>query len=240
MGLKSHTLINLFLQGKRNIKVRHVDLLSKGLHLTSQESLYLKALIQYTNSDSIEERELNSILLTELNPGKEFTTKEIEEYRVMSDWSYSALLSTMDLSTFDGTLSGLSEKLGHRLSSSEIDSKVLRLKNLGLVTEGKGRITPTYKKTTTKNDVRDDGARELHKQAADLAKDAIDEIPLEQREFQSYAVTLDSRNLKKFKTLIRKFISQVSVESERGNTDEVYQFNIQFFQLTKSPSQIEE
>lgn len=236
MGLKSHTLVNLFLQGKRDIKLRHVDILSKGLKLSSQEALYLKALIQFQNSKTLEEKDLNALWISSLNPGTNFSSKEIDEYRIISDWSYSAILSILDIPDCNGTVGDLYERLQGKVPRSEIEAKILRLKSLGLVKVEKGVLRPTYKKTFTRDDVSNAGVKEYHKQTLSLAQEAIDEVPLDLREFQSYAVSLDSKNIKKLKQLIRQFIGQIDTESQKGIADQVYQLNIQFFQLTQSPS----
>jgi uncharacterized protein (TIGR02147 family) len=234
MGLKSHSLLTQMLQGKKKIKLRHVDILNSGINLNSQEKLFFQHLIQYSNADSIEEKELVSNYLSEINPGGDFTTKDVDDYRLISDWSYASILSVLDLSDFDGSIEDIHNRLKSKLTLADIKSKINRLKALGLVS-GEDKLKATYKKTTTKDDVANEGVKEYHKQVAQLGIEAVDEVDLINREFQSYAVSLNSKNIHKFKSLIRNFIASVDVESNNGPTDQVYQLNVQFFQLTESP-----
>ena len=87
---------------------------------------------------------------------------------------------------------------------------------------------------TTKDDVKNEGAKEYHRQVLDLAKDAIDEQSLNEYEFQSFTMAIPKEKISLAKEMIRKFRSKLS-KAVSSNGDNVYQTSIQFFQLTKSP-----
>src|SRR5690349_20163238 len=58
MGLPSHSLLVMILQGKRPLKMRHCEFLNKGLEITPQEQLYFQALIQKESAKSLKEKDL--------------------------------------------------------------------------------------------------------------------------------------------------------------------------------------
>lgn len=234
----SHALIVMLLNGKRSLTLKQSPALAKGMNLSSPEKLYLQALIQFENADSDEEKELCRLWLSEVNPGKKFEVRELDEYLVISHWVHMAILAMTDLKEFRGTPEEISRKLGNRVSIHEIRSALERLKDLGLVEERDGRLTCTCQRVTTRDDIANKGAREYHKQVAALVPDAIDTQDVEEREFQSFALSVPRSKIKLAKEMIRKFRTQLEEAMSQEPGDDVYQANIQFFRLTESPSEM--
>ena len=185
MGLKSHTLLTFFLAGKREINLKHVDIISKGLRLSSQEIHYLKSLIQYQKAKTIEEKELLETYLNEIRPAGNFNSKEIGNYRVISDWSYAAILSVTGLDNFDGSIEDIHRRLKTKLQLVDLRAKVERLLSLNLLHYVDNNLTPTHNKTYTKDDLHNDGVKEYHKQTSTLAINAVDELNLEKQTLKS-------------------------------------------------------
>ena len=237
MGV-SHALIVMLLQGKRSLTLKQVPFLAKGMGLSSPEKLYLQALIQFENADSDEERELCELWLSEVNPGTDYKIREVDEYLVIAHWVHMAILAMTNLASFSGVPEEIYLRLGKKVSLFEIRAAVERLKALNILEEKDGRLHCTYHRITTRDDVANRGAREYHKQIAALIPEAIETQPVEQREFQSFAVSVPRSKIPLAKELIRKFRTQFyeAMTSEPG--DEVYQTSIQFFRLTESPSEI--
>ena len=67
----SHAQLIMLLRGKRPFRQRHIRFLKNGIKLSSQEMLYLQALIQFESSTSVEEKELGSIPSSPARPQDE-------------------------------------------------------------------------------------------------------------------------------------------------------------------------
>lgn len=237
MGLKSHSLLVMILQGKRKLRVQHVDFLAKGLGLTTVEEGFLKTLIQYDNAQTMEEKQLLSTFLNEMHPGENFEQKEIAEFKVVSNWVYMAIMAMTDLKDFRGTEEEIAERLKGRVSLTQVRAAIVRLMDLKLLEwNDQGNLEPTCNRLRTKDDVRDEGARQYIKQVSELAIKAVDEQELEDREFQSFTMAVSREKIPLAKEMIRRFRAQLS-KAVSGNGDYVYQTNIQFFQLTQSLEQ---
>lgn len=238
MDLKSHSILNFLMTGRRGMRLSHVDFLSKGMKLDQDESSYLKALIQFEQAKTADEKELIALLLKELNPREITDFKVIENLKAVSDWSYATILSICDLSNFDGEMETIFKSLGGKLSISEVREKVLRLKKIGLLNEDEaGRLYPVHKKTSVPNDIKSEGVRLYHKSVLEMSKSALDEVELAEREFQSFAISMDKMKTPKVKKMIRNFLAKLEEETQSDYTDNVYQFNIQFFRLTQDSLQ---
>jgi uncharacterized protein (TIGR02147 family) len=77
--------------------------------------------------------------------------------------------------------------------------------------------------------------RQYHKQVMNLALEAVEAQSVEAREYQSFAIALPKGKLPLAKDMIRKFRAQFVKAMQSEVCDEVYQFNLQLFQLTESP-----
>lgn len=239
MGLTSHTLLTLLLQGKRPLRIKHTQFLSKGLELNSQENLYFQALIQMEGATTPEEKDLCRIWLSDLHPGGNFSTRELDEFSVIADWVHMTILSMTRLKSFKGTPEEIRKKLGNKVSIHEVRAAVNRLSGLGLVEIKDGVLLSTFSRVVTKDDIANKGAREYHRQVITLAQEAIESQSVDEREFQSFGLAIPKDKLALAKKMIRKFRTQFAeaVGAEVGEADEVYQMNMQFFRLTESPAE---
>ncbi|MGK5089377.1 TIGR02147 family protein [Bdellovibrionota bacterium FG-2] len=236
MELKSHTLLVMLLQGTRPLRVKHAAFLAKGLRLSSQEKLYLQALIQFEGAEDPEEKSLYELWLSDLNPGKEFRTKEVDEFMVISHWAHMAILAMTQLRDFESSAQWIHSRFKTKVEISEINAALTRLLSLGLLVKNKdGKLEATFNRVTTRDDVASAGARKYHQEVLKLAGEAIEKSPITQRESQSFALSVSRDKIPLAKEMIRKFRAQFAqaIGSDAGN--EVYQMTVQFFQLTESP-----
>ena len=74
-----------------------------------------------------------------------------------------------------------------------------------------------------------------HEEELELAKIALQKIAVEQRDFSSLSVVLNSKNLKRAKELVRKFRNEFiqSIENEDSEGEDVYTLCLQLFPLTR-------
>jgi uncharacterized protein (TIGR02147 family) len=236
MGMKSHALLLLLLQGKRPLRVKHAAVLAKGFGLSSQERLYLQALIQFDSSEELEEKQLCQLWLADLNPGEPLKIRELEEYELVSNWLHMAILALSETRAFRASAEEIAKRFGKRTTIAEVRAAIERLKNMNLITvDDDGGFKPTYNRITTADDVANAGARKYHRSVMTFAEAALDESPLERREFQSFSIAVPDEKIALAKEMIRKFRSQFAKAMGDEAGDQVFQMNIQFFQLTESP-----
>lgn len=232
----SHTLLVMLLQGKRGLRVKHAGPIARGLNLSSQERLFLQALIQFDCATDAEEKHLCSLWLADLHPERQFQTRQIEEFLVISHWLHMAIFAMTDLKDLEGTAESLQKRLHTKVDANQVQAALERMINLGLIEKTpSGQLRSTCQNLTTPDDIANEGARKYHKGVMELAADALDKLPLDKREFQSFALAVEKKKIPVAKEMIRKFRNQFvkAMASEAG--DEVYQMNLQFFQLTESP-----
>jgi uncharacterized protein (TIGR02147 family) len=240
MGLNGHSLLAMILQGKRSIKVKHADFFSKWFEFNSNEERYFKTLIQFYNSKTVEEKKFVFEVLSELNPNNNFDAIEVNQYEVIANWIHMAIMAMTQLKDFKGTEEEVFSLLGGKATLYEIRAAITRLLNLTLLawTED-GKLKATHNYVSTSNDIKNKAAREYHKQVMDLAKEALEEVPLDRREFQSFVMAVDNDKVDMAKQMIRDFRVKLH-KAVSGNGDNIYQTNVQFFQLTENSGENQE
>lgn len=240
MGLSTHSLLVMILQGKRPIRVQHTSFLGKGLGFNTNEQMYFQTLVQYENAKNIEEKNLISNFLSDLHPNGDFTCRELDEFEVIANWIHMTILAITQLKNFNGTEKEVYSLLGGKVTLNEIRAAMTRLINLDLLAwTDDGLLKPTCNYVTTKDDISNRGAREYHRQVMGLAKDALEEVPLTNREFQSFTMAVAEDKVPLAKKMIRQFRNKLH-KTVSGEGDNVYQTNIQFFQLTGCPGKHQE
>ncbi len=240
--MSGHTLLILILQGKRSLTLKQVPYLAKGLQLSTPERLYFQALIQLENTKSDEEKDLMKSWLQDLNPGVEYKVKEVDEFLIVSHWIHMAILAFAFSGQGLRSVEQIICRFESKLSRLEIYSAFERLKDLGFLTwsEKEQSFLATFQRLTTRDDVQNKGAREYHKQVAQLAIKAVETQNPIDREFQSFAINVPVDKIPVLKEMMRRFRSQVEEElrdqsSPTPSGDELYQMNLQFFRLTDEP-----
>ncbi len=242
MGYPSHTLLAMVLQGKRNLTLKQVPYLAKGLDLSTPDKLFFQGLIQIENAKTPEEKEWCELWLSELRPSsvEKNHVREIDEYTTIANWIHPAILALSDTRESFRDSEEAAEKLDSRLPKTEVRAAIDRLLSLELIKKDhSGRYRATCKRMTSKDDVANKGVREYHKQSAALVQDRIDSQNVLEREFQSMAIAVPTSRIPLAKEMIRKFRTQFSESMTTENANEVYQFNMHFFRLTENPSKIE-
>ncbi len=234
MGV-SHTLLALFLQGKRDIKLKHVEYLTRGVKLTTAEKLYFQALIEFNTAQTEAQKTLLQTWLSELHPGGNKRSIEFSSFRVISDWIHFAIMAICSHPVSKPNLDQIENHFKTKVDSRSIKNALNRLIELQLLKkESDGTYHTLLDGLSSLNDKTDAGVREYHRQVSDLAKTALEEQDVLEREFQGIALLVPHNKRDLAKQLIRRFRDQFikSMEIETNQPAEAYQLNLQFFRLS--------
>lgn len=189
-------------------------------------------------SAKLRERILSRLDLDEsslIGPSKAVPSKLLQlshdQYSVISDWYYFALLSLMETESYKPNVSWISKRL--KISPNEVKLVFQRLKRLGMI---EGKSIQTYR-ATGKSFSSTDGAfsiplRRAHKKNLELAAESIHNVPLELRDLCAMTLCLDPKDLPEAVRRIRAFRAELTQFLESRSKQEVYKLCIQLFPLT--------
>lgn len=233
MGMKSHTALVHFLQGKRQIRPQHAEGIAEGLRLNPEQKNYFEALVHWDCAESETEKQVYKSKLDQLHPAKDSAVLELERFKLVADWAHMAILEMTTLDGFRSDANWISQRLGSKISAEKVSEAITRLLNLKLLQWQDGSLVKTNERLTTPKDRASESIREHHKQVINQALLAIDTQTVEERFVTSCAMSIDKNRLPEAKELIRKFRSDLSKLLEKNPGDETYQLSVQLFRLTE-------
>jgi uncharacterized protein (TIGR02147 family) len=126
------------------------------------------------------------------------------------------------------------------VSSEEAKSSVELLLELGLAerddVDGKLHLSEAH--LTAGTDVPSEVIRGFHRQAIELAKDALENIPASERDISAVTASVDEESLGALRDLARELRQKVQALSNgTRDPDRVFQLNIQLFPVGIQQSQ---
>ena len=119
------------------------------------------------------------------------------------------------------------------ISITEVITAIDRLKRVGLLVENTDRTLKKVEKDYLFENVPSAAIRKHHHQTLDLAHTALDNPSLQEREFFTISMPMNSKNMNKAKQAIREFSEKLMTEMQEDEPESVYKLAVQFFRLDK-------
>ena len=137
----------------------------------------------------------------------------------------------MRSSDFRSAPTWIAGRLGLKVAT--VQAALDRLKRLGVVRQDRsGWLSTAKPRFRTSDDITNSSIQRAHHQYLDKAREALDKLPVTQRDFTSLMLTLAPEQLPRAKEMIRKFQDDFMAELEPSPRPEVFQLCIQLFPLT--------
>jgi transcriptional regulator with XRE-family HTH domain len=207
----SHTYLSLVIRGKKNISAK------RALH-------YIQILGGNTE-------DAQSLAIQ--NPS-EFEILQLDRFRTLSQWYHIAILDLTQLRGFRSDPNWIAEKLGITLTQTK--SALERLERLGLLTNENGRLKKTHSSLAIPTTYSDGAIRSFHEQMIGKALEALQSPSREdfkKRDITGVTIPVNPARLEAARTKIMKFRRSLMKFLSSGECTELYQLNVQLFNLTK-------
>jgi uncharacterized protein (TIGR02147 family) len=170
------------------------------------------------------------------NKKRDFKDLTIDQYEVLSNWQYLALLNLLELPEGDHSAEALAIRLG--LPTKKIQEYLERLLKLEMI-EGEGeRYKRTFVRYQTSEDISNSAIKKYHRETLALSEVALREIEPELRDFSSIVIKMNLKNIKKIKKLIREFQDEVSELVENDSPEDICHLNVHLYPVTKNNKKI--
>lgn len=191
-------------------------------------------IVERLNLSPIERQKLNKIERSKKaleNEQRKYLQLEMDQYHMISDWYYFAILSLAETESFKDDPRWIAERLNIRISESKMAlERLVRLNLLNLNVDGK--LVPTGQSFKTTSDIAHATLRKSHSDNLDLAKLSLERDSVEDRDISSMTMAIDPELLPEAKNLIREFRRKLTQFLESDRKQEVYKLNIQLFPLS--------
>lgn len=235
-GFASPVFIKLVIAGKANLSNNSIEKLCVAMDLPLTDCEYFKNLVLFNQAKTAEKKHQFLEKLRDLNHHYSAEVLETDKYDFYSKWYYSVLREIVPNSDVYDDCAALGALLIPALKKRETKKAVKLLEQLQLLQkQADGSYKQARKLISTGSEVESLAVRDLHIQMADLAQEAIKNIPKKERDVSGLTMGV-SRNtydkvIKELKNF-RERIIRIIAEDEEA-VDQVYRLNLQFFPLSK-------
>lgn len=156
-----------------------------------------------------------------------------EQFQMIRDWHYFAILSLLECHTPPTSNEEISQRLG--LTRELTDTSIQKLIEMKLLYQNAdGSLAITGLSYFTNDGIPSTVIRSAHHEGLKLAAKAIDEIATDERDFTSLTFSGNSRQIAKAKKEVRRCLDKVSQIMGHSQKDQVYRLSIQLFPLLKT------
>ena len=234
-GYKSPGLYLSLVQRKANLSMKMIPKFAKGLGLNEKETEYLKLMVQFDSEQDSEKKQriFDSMVLFLPQKSKRATEKEIEYF---NNPIYAVLREALQILPIRDEYSLLADFLFPKVSPEEIRAAVAVMEQLNLIKKNEDGVwVPCEKTIVAGEEVGVDVIHEYQLKWIDKSKLALSKVAKEKRDFTTRTLCLSRENFDKIRKKLehlQKEISEMMITQQEVN--QVYQFNIQLFPVTKS------
>lgn len=235
-GFSSPVFIKLVIDGKTNLSSRSVEKLSRAMGLTNGEREYFENLVRFNQAKKSEQKRQYLQKLRDLNKRFSVEVLDTDKYDYYTRWYHSVLREVAPNADVGDDYKALGELLLPPIKRRETGRAVKLLLELGLLERADdGTLKQAQKLVSTGSEVESLAVRDLHAQMANLARDAIEQVPKDERDISGITVGLSNetyatirQEIKEFRERLMKLVADDTTPVER-----VYRLNLQLFPLSE-------
>lgn len=233
----SPAFVTNLLQGKRPIPKDRISKLIKFLELDTIEQKELSRAVLLSKMGT---PALRSLLKKDLKTEtlKRKTVVDIKQDDLLSDWWTLPVLESLSLDTGE-TFEEIQKRLG--LTKAQWNKAIYTLIKEGVIEEVDGgyrkKEDHLYLSTGRSKAI----TRAFHKQMIEKALTEFTKTQdedFQRRLITGYTFALANGQVEELKVMIMRFLDKASRQASDGECADIYQFNVQFFPLTKSRSTV--
>lgn len=155
-----------------------------------------------------------------------------DQFELIAEWIHFAILSLIRVKDFKSDVGWIANRLG--VTDVEARKAILRLQHLNLIHIGEnGVITRTPQPIRTTDDIKDLSLQRMHMNDMEMAREKIQSVRVDQRDFTNYTFPANPKTLKRAKEIIRKAQDDLEELMNDDEAKDVYRVCMYLFPLTK-------
>ncbi len=235
LGLSSTNGFSV-IQGKRDLSEKTATRISERLQHSAAQKKYFLALIKHEHAKTSVEREEAFQELIEIKQRQLPSDTDRRQLAFFKHWYNAAILELLGLEKASDKPEWIAEHLRPGVSVPKIKQSLDLLQELKYLAfdPKKGRLVPTEATISTGNEVERLAIFSYHRQMLELATQAMDIIPAEERDISAVTLRVSPQLREQMKeeivALRKRFIA---LANESSASEEILQVNFQLFPLSK-------
>jgi len=232
-GFGSSGAFARILDGSRRLTMDAAVGIARIFRFNRAEKAYFEHLVLHNQSDGEAERRFFLEKLAEVRKSRVQEMRD-SQLRLFEDWRHIAVRELLDLVEHRDDTAKLANLLSPPATTSQIERSLEILLALGLARPDEDGIWhKTDPVLTTPDDVVSQSVRQFQRSTMDLAKEALERFPPQEREIATLTVSISDSMMERVKEKIRQLRREIlEMAREDSRPDRVHQINFQVFPLT--------
>ena len=233
-GFSSSIFLKYVSEGRYNLGEATAVRVAEAMNLAGYECDFFVELVNYDHAKTDAEKKAAYGKMISIAEAHQVKILEGDSFRFFSDWKNPVLRELAPAMPGAKPLA-LAHACRPKVSAAEVSETLKFLVNADLLKKGEdGNYRQTEKSVTTgPMGVTPVAVRGLHHQMGEIALEAIDGVPQDERNFSGLTLGLTRGAYDKIVNEIAEFRKRiVAIATQEDETDEVYRMNIQFFPMT--------
>lgn len=244
-GFKDRGFLHNVIHCKRDLTKVSLVKVSRAMGHEKEEAEYFENLIFFNKAVDIKDKNYFFEKLKSVKSTNRFAAiaQEIrnDQYDFYSKWYHSAVRSLIDMHPFKNNYHWLAKNIFPPITPGEAKKSVQLLERLGLIELKDENYRLTSKSITSGNEVTSLAVHNFHKEAADLAKNALDSVPPEKRNFTGLTLGISQKTYSNICEEIQQFRQKIiQIVEQDEDADRTYQLTFNLFPMTSTDIKIKE
>jgi uncharacterized protein (TIGR02147 family) len=236
-GFTSPNILKLVIDGERNISPEATQKFNKALNLKGQMADYFATLVKMNQAKSDTDKEYYFSILQKLTPQAKKRDLNTESHKYLSHWLYPVIREMTALKEFRDDPYWISRRIYGKASINEITQAVQFLHQEGFLEKVDGKTVMKDNMVLSSDEVRSLSIRNYHRQMLDQAKESLESIPVEEREFGAVTFTIPESAINELKYKLKQFRRDLHTWAMQVSEDKggelIIQYNAQMYPHTK-------
>ncbi len=233
-GYTSSGLYIDLVKGKKNLTTSLVEKFSKAMGLDEKAVHYFTLMVDFTHAEDYDLKQdiFDEMTLLMPNRARKINQNQRDYYRYWYNVVVREALSVLDVPEKGHKL--LADFIYPKITAVEARKSLKLLNELELIKLVDGFYRPSEKTLRGSTDIDVSLVREFQSHMMELGKQALNEIPREERNISCVTFSISDEGLKRIKTKVDSFRNEILniVRSDQGE-NRVAQFNVQFFPVSE-------
>ena len=233
-GFSSPVYLKYVSEGRFNLSEAAADRMARLMHLADYEREFFVEMVRFDHAKTDAEKRAAFSKMVSIGEAHKAKVVDAESFRFFEDWKKPVLRELAPAMPGAKPLA-LAKACRPKVSAAEVTESLNFLIKANLLQKNEdGNYTQTDKVVTTgPMEFTPLAIRGLHHQMGEIALDAIEGVPQDERHFSGLTLGITRAAYEKIVKRIAEFRKEIiAIATEEPETDEVYRLNMQFFPMT--------
>lgn len=238
-GFSSPIYLKLVCEGKSNLSQIGVERVAVAMGLAGYELVYFRSLVAFDQAKKDADKKRAYEGMMEIANAHKVRVLDSVAFAFYESWRNS-VLRELAANMPGAKPSDLAHLCYQKISAEDVKDTLAFLVKAGLLKKtGENSYEQSEKSVKVSGEALPVAVRAMHRQMAEFAVKAVDEIPPTERNITGLTLGLTGRAYQRIVTELDSFRRKIiAIATEDDGMDQVYRLNLQLFPLTRNKREV--